>query len=633
MSKSDNIILLAKPDSRAEIENATDDLEIITKSMISFHGLECNILGTFYQDQLDGSRDKHLKFGADIEDFHVTGMLRVYRPSVGALGKIVNYVDPIRKQKVEKDAKQAGFKESPEPIEIAHVRYTSSNKILKVKEEDKVPFNIHPMDFISRRTGVFGMTRTGKSNTIKTMISMNALAAAKSKNKVGQIIFDLNGEYANANNQDDGSSIADVFSDNTIRYRGISTTGFFDFRNNLYRSLNEGLYLLQELVRNEMAGSTIATDMQTLLSLDLEEPLQRDAKSRWMKKVAIYKSILFKSGLPFTESDDIVKFEISQFALFDIYEAIFAQEDSESPTSQSDKVERAKNLLGNGNPIDLEAGVSLEKAKEIFEIIRSADKAIRDGGDPNRARFGIRSRPNSAWLNDEERALLNVLVGKSDNNTNIRGTKVIKNAVFDYHSKKGSENVPRDIYDHLLKGRIVILDLSVGSEQIAEVQSEAIARYIRNQSFKKFIAGEQPPNIVLYVEEAHNIIGKDSEPTETWPRVAKEGAKAGLSLVYATQEPSSVQPNILSNTENIFATHVNNDDEVKVLSKFYDFADFSKSIKKAQDVGFARIKTLSSAFVVPAQIKLFEPDKVKEQYYRCDKTNDFESAPLPENDD
>jgi hypothetical protein len=68
-----------------------------------------------------------------------------------------------------------------------------------------------------------------------------------------------------------------------------------------------------------------------------------------------------------------------------------------------------------------------------------------------------------------------------------------------------------------------------------------------------------------------------------------------------------VHPNILANTENWFVTHLNNDDELKTLGKFYDFSDFLTSLKSAQDVGFARIKTLSAPFVIPTQINRFTP--------------------------
>jgi hypothetical protein len=139
-------------------------------------------------------------------------------------------------------------------------------------------------------------------------------------------------------------------------------------------------------------------------------------------------------------------------------------------------------------------------------------------------------------------------------------------------------------------------------------------------------AGHIPPNMVIYVEEAHNLIGKKEELTATWPRIAKEGAKARIAFVYATQEPSSIHPNILANTENWYVTHLNNDDELKALSKFYDFADFQASLKNAQDVGFARIKTLSSPFVIPTQIHRFTPLNLKQELTEIEAANAANTA-------
>ena len=71
-------------------------------------------------------------------------------------------------------------------------------------------FNLNAIDFLARRTGVFGMTRTGKSNTVKQLVSVVMRTSAQCGLKIGQIIYDLNGEYANANQQDKGS-IAEVY--------------------------------------------------------------------------------------------------------------------------------------------------------------------------------------------------------------------------------------------------------------------------------------------------------------------------------------------------------------------------------------------------------------------------------------
>jgi hypothetical protein len=94
-------------------------------------------------------------------------------------------------------------------------------------------------------------------------------------------------------------------------------------------------------------------------------------------------------------------------------------------------------------------------------------------------------------------------------------------------------------------------------------------------------------------------------------RLAKEAAKFKIGLVYATQEVTSVDPIILSNTSNWIVTHLNNTIEVKELSKYYDFADYGELTLKAEDVGFARLKTRSGRYISPVQIDLFDAERIE----------------------
>ncbi|WP_277640587.1 ATP-binding protein [Wolinella succinogenes] len=541
-----------------------DGLDPLTHGELQYGALRCRILGTFYEDQ------NELRLGSDLENYMSSTRLRVFKPRGDALSKIINHINPEVKNKALDEAKKSGFKGLPTPIEIGTVRYTSTARLHRGVGEPLVPVMIQPSDFLGRRTAVLGMTRTGKSNTVKSTVAAVAMSAIEDNINVGQIIFDVNGEYANANHQDDNSSIADVFGNQCIRYRAVDTDGFEDLRTNFYEECAIGLGLLVSLSQSDpYIGSS--TDLKNFMESSLEEPEDRFSSEhkRWAVAKAIFQCILYRATFE-SPKDFKVYFEANK----DI-----------------------KALIDSS--LEPKNGLTLEQACDWFLKARDCKEQLK-------------SSSGKPWIDDTMSSYLNMLAKKSSGGQNIRGYSAL-NQYKTYHSAKRKGVVEKEIYQHLLNGKIVILDLSSGPVSIREVLSKRIARYIFDNALATMNGGQVPQNIVIYVEEAHNLIGRKEELTSTWPRIAKEGAKAKIAFVYATQEPSSIHPNILANTENWFVTHLNNEDELRSLGKFYDFADFHDSLKTAQDVGFARIKTLSSPFVVPTQINRFTPEKLKEK--------------------
>jgi hypothetical protein len=552
-------------------QDAHDGMDPITHSELQYGGLKCRILGTFYME------NGNPRLGSDIENFMSSTRLRVFKPRGAALGQIVNHINPEILNKAREEAEKSGFKGLPGSIRIGTVRYTSTARMHRGLGETLVPVMIQPSDFLSRRTAVFGMTRTGKSNTVKTTVASVHMAAMKDSIKVGQIIFDLNGEYANANHQDDGSSIAEVFGTECVRYRAIDTPGFEDLRTNFYTESAEALNLISKLSRDDPYRNQ--TDLEHFLDSSLEEPDSTDqsAHKRWEVRKVIFQCILHEAGYK-PPSGFGVRFPVNQGVLD-------AVANPSIPTPKP---------AGKGY-----VSMSLDEAREWFVAARNLNYEMKNlQKDRRQPIIGLSTTNGNPWIDSVTEAYLNVLARANTTGTSIRGYRAIVPFV-PYHSPKRSSDVVVEVLGHLLSGKIVILDLFAGPVAVKTVLAERIARHIFDFAFTEMNAGKTPQNIVMYVEEAHNLIGKKEDLIATWPRIAKEGAKARIAFVYATQEPSSIHPNIMANTENWFVTHLNNDDELRALGKFYDFADFHDSLKNSQDVGFARIKTLSSPFIVP----------------------------------
>ena len=555
-------------------------LDTYTRYEFSFSGIECRILGTFYQDKSHKTR-----FGADVENFYSAHNYTVVKPYPNVLELIANF-------------REGGIVGIPTDIKIGRVRYSSSRRFQEL--EDYVPVYVSPKDFLGKRTALFGMTRTGKSNTVKKIIQATVSMSDKATNvlpdldstdssqyfeslnkdgipmfPVGQIIFDINGEYANANLQDEGTAIFELYKDQVTRYSVLQKTGFKVMKVNFYNDVLSGF----ELVRSHLALDT-ADYVKSLLAIDLTEPEDKkdfSAMTRYARVKAAYMCCLHRSGFT-TQKGFKVSFE-----------------------GNAD----LNKLVKSDGSIDPSKGISLEDATNWFVTIWE-----KYDDEPFFAEY--RKKKGHEWADEDLRALLIFLSRKTKpgaSNATISGYLKLR-GIKDLHTETVGKPFEQEIIEELRKGKIIIIDLSQGDPEIQRLYSERICQYVFADAMKRFIANKPNNFIQFYYEEAHNLFPKkeDRDLSQIYNRLAKEGAKLNLGLIYATQEVSSISSNILKNTQNWYIAHLNNEDETKEIKKYYDFCDFTESLvrfSESSDKGFVRMKTYSNPFVVPIQVDRF----------------------------
>lgn len=560
-------------------------LDSFTRYEFSFSGLECRILGTFYKDE-EGKRH----FGADVENFYSAHNYSVIKPNADVLKLIVNLRD-------------GEITDRPTDIQIGTVRYSSTLRFQK--HEGNIAVFVSPADFLGKRTALFGMTRTGKSNTVKKIIQATTVMSAKAANSlekppkeniednlepftddgtpkypVGQIIFDMNGEYANPNMQDEGTAIFELYKDQTTRYSTVKKDGFKVMKVNFYEDIIPGFKIICDHLSRDDADY-----VKSFLSIDLTKPEDENDKSamtRYSRKKAAYLCCLYKADFKVPTGYEKIKFEGNKYL---------------------------NKLVWSEGSLDPSKGITLQDACDWFTTI----------WDNQNSEFfeDYKAEKGHPWTDEDLAALLVFLTRKSKpgGRPNISGYIKLRD-IAKLHTETVDKPFEEDILNELRKGKIVIVDLSQGDPEIQRLYSESICKKIFEDSMDRFISNQPNNFIQFYFEEAHNLFPKkeDKDLSGIYNRLAKEGAKLNLGIIYATQEVSSISANILKNTQNWFIAHLNNEDETKEIKKYYDFGDFADSLVRfsaTSDKGFVRMKTYSNPFVVPVQIDRFPENKIE----------------------
>ncbi|MFD8932881.1 ATP-binding protein [Streptomyces mirabilis] len=581
--------------------------DVLTRNLMQQAAFRCRILGTFVENEAGD-----LVFGKDVDAVYASAGYVVAKPHGASLQKVVDHVElPMGEREDEQggdDAPNADLPDMQEEMVIGNLRYASARKrewaARTENRSTEIQVKVRPKDFVAHKTAVFGMTRAGKSNTMKVLAAAVHLYAHKTGVRIGQLIFDPAGEYAYANRQD-GTALSQL-GDNVRIYR-LGATAKERGRNIRPLSLNffdvkqiDGCWaLIEALLQGDdrkYVQNFLACDPTRDPDIARAENRYDDA-NRLLAVRAMYYAILLLAGLKPPRGWRC-----------------------RLPTN-----EKTRTLLGisGKDPIWVNEAQLREFAPTIARAaVDAPKKPSKDGA----AKKNDEVEAVKLWVADKSLggsgdSAIDGMVGMIATTGRTNGYKELR-ALLPYHSPESEADFAPAIYADLARGRMVIVDLSRGSEQVLQTCAERIVNVIVARAAERFRDGKPPRLMQVFLEEAHRLLDRDkfnraASDKDPYVRLAKEAAKYKIGMVYATQEVSSVDEMILSNTANWVCAYMNNSSEVKKLSNYYDFADFAAQILTADDRGFVRLRTDSSPYTLPVQIAKFDLEMVNGVRREC----------------
>jgi len=605
------------------------ELDIWTRNELQWGALDTAVLGMFYVNPNDYSA---VEYSSDINNFVSADRYRIYAPNKELLDIIVNSSVPLKSRfsigQLRLTECRLTFGELvSENVDVlisasdfmgtrtamfGKTRLGKSNivkliaqSVLESTDENKTEFKIddtcihmlkksesanQSQEYLNKLNSIKNNEYKGIScfeEALKSCLSLedfnrhSKTILDHARTRVGQLIFDADGEYANDNPQDGNVSLRSLYSDRCHVYALTEKEGTpsKSLRLNFYEQPEQSIEILRGLLEEDgrnaiYVKSFTGVELPSLETVDHMSELNE--KMRAIRKLQIFWAILYKAG-------------------FDIDESELKKRAPHTPCVNgfnSGINTKARTKIHNKPEKDLPASpTTLQEMLREFEL--AADAVSKQ--------IELLSSSGNPLFDASDLALLKFLKPPSG-----AGPEMLK-AYKIYHDKDASKTFD-EIVDLLDKGETVILDLGNANEKVLKYYSKRMSQSVFQNQVKKFTENSLGKSYIqLYFEEAHTLFPvSSSDTTDVYHRFAKEGAKYHIGMVYSTQSPSSVSKELLAQTENFFVAHISSRDEVNALAKVNSaYEDMKEDILRAKSPGYVRVLTRSNRFVIPVQAKRF----------------------------
>ena len=517
--------------------------------------LNCEVLGSF--DMTRTSNGQPI-FSSNVNLKDVVHRLHVFHADRAAMETLVNgTVNPQAR------------------IHFGLVRAGEDKTYLKMPHEAYISM----MDIRGKRTAMFGKTRLGKSNVVKLIVQGMLEVTAKNPD-VGQIIFDVNGEYANTNPQDGDSAIATAYQDRCLPYFLKQTEGNPHaklLRFNFYERPEDAYEVIKELLPTHVSMQDGLRNLFTckLPRIERYEGEHEAIFLRRMRKVMLYWAILDTAG--FESDNNRLRDGMQNLGLSLPFSPGF-----------SNNLRKAAYIAQTKLP---PPGLPQNFQALSFEMRIVAQFSLQYPNDPSLS-------VNGQFIFDEDELIMcRFLAG-----VNGEGPELLR-PCLEFHSPRATD-FTNDIIQGLNAAKTIIINLGSANEQIIRYFAKSICLSIFHEQERKFVSNQLHGRYVqIYFEEAHMIFPPNSgNVIDVYSRFAKEGAKFNIGIVYSTQSPTTINSDLLSQTENFFIGHLSSETEADYLSSVQiAFKGCRDNIMRNRTPGLMQVLTYSHRYVVPLQ--------------------------------
>ena len=126
-----------------------------------------------------------------------------------------------------------------------------------------------------------------------------------------------------------------------------------------------------------------------------------------------------------------------------------------------------------------------------------------------------------------------------------------------------------EVLSALREGEIVVVDISLLSARGGEILAGLLLRKIFSVNQEKFTdPNASALSVIAVIEEAQSVLGGTLAETSPFVEWVKEGRKYGLGAILITQQPGSLAPELLSQTDNWFCFHLLAESDAETLRRF-----------------------------------------------------------------